>query len=164
MGGTPLNNEVWKLTKFTRTPRREPLTRAMYYDYTFSHTWQRMPNAPWSPRVGMSVVTQKFNQNERILLIGGYGGWLHKKDMIKYVNNHYLYMNSTKEFLDTILIKKQEAAQTVDYSDIIKNINNGLTIIDFDPKVNFEEDDVWNNYDGFRCRSDTWETYDGIEW
>lgn len=164
MGGTPLNNEVWKLIKFTRVSRHEPLTRAMFSNYTFSHSWQRMPNAPWSPRVGMSVVSQKYNSRERMLLIGGYGGWLNKQDMLKYVSNNILYMNHTQEYLETLMQDNINRMTKIDYTEIIKNINNGLTTIDFDPEIIIDETDIWSHYDGFRCRSDTWESYDGITW
>jgi len=30
MGGTPLNNEVWRLTNITKIPRIAPLTRSTY--------------------------------------------------------------------------------------------------------------------------------------
>eukprot|EP01032_Pedospumella_encystans_P017810 gene17810-20287_t len=44
MGGTPLNNEVWKLESITQVPRRAPLTRSMhvvslYANYTYALEW-----------------------------------------------------------------------------------------------------------------------------
>lgn len=96
MGGTPLNNEVWKLEAVRRVQRvHSPLTRSLYNNYTFELDWTRMPDAPWSPRVGMSVVSQWFydtskgevfaNTTERIVLVGGYGGFLEDgPDKVKY--------------------------------------------------------------------------------
>lgn len=113
MGGTPLNSEVWVLNSVTRVARDAPLTRSLYNNYTFALNWTQLPDAPWSPRVGMSVVSQwyyndtagqKFaNSTERMVLVGGYGG-----------------------FLD-------EGANKA-------------------------------KYDGFSCRADSWETYDGRTW
>mmetsp|Transcript_4434 Transcript_4434/g.6643 ORF Transcript_4434/g.6643 Transcript_4434/m.6643 type:complete len:496 (-) Transcript_4434:396-1883(-) len=85
-GGTPLNNEVWKLESAQLIPRVPlPLTRSMFNNYTYNFTWTRMPNAPWSPRVGMGTVSQWYynasnsqtleNSTERVVLAGGYGGW-----------------------------------------------------------------------------------------
>lgn len=44
MGGTPLNNEVWVLDSVEKISRREPLTRAMYSNYTYALSWQQLPN------------------------------------------------------------------------------------------------------------------------
>ena len=88
LGGTPLNNEVWTLDissiqKISRP--RAPLTRAFYLPYTYTMTWMQQLNAPWSPRCGMGAITQfYFNESiqtvdegaPRIVLMGGYGGWL----------------------------------------------------------------------------------------
>eukprot|EP01031_Cornospumella_fuschlensis_P042760 gene42760-52249_t len=86
MGGTPLNNEVWMLNNVSRIARREPSTRSLYSNYTFELHWTQLPNAPWSPRVGMGLVAQYYfdvskkqtvaDAQERIVLIGGYGGWM----------------------------------------------------------------------------------------
>lgn len=85
MGGTPLNNEVWRLTGISPIPRRAPLTRSMFVNTTYNVTWERMPDAGWSPRVGMSVVSHWYHNytagqsvdesTEQLVLIGGYGGW-----------------------------------------------------------------------------------------
>lgn len=112
VGGTPLNNEVWVLENVVRVSRREPLTRSLYENYTFSLSWRQLPNAPWSPRVGAGLVSQWYfdypqqtvdSSRERMVLIGGYGGWL-----TTGVNAHL--------------------------------------------------------HDGFYCRSDSWESYDGFTW
>lgn len=86
MGGSPLNNEVWLLGAVTQVSRREPNTRSMYMPYTYKTTWTMLGNADWSPRCGMSVVSQYFynpklnetfvNSTERMVFIAGFGGWL----------------------------------------------------------------------------------------
>lgn len=87
MGGTPLNSEVWMLDNVTRVMRaHNPLTRSLFNNYTFELDWVQMPDAPWSPRVGMSVVSQWYYNTsagqgftdtaERMVLVGGYGGFL----------------------------------------------------------------------------------------
>lgn len=42
MGGTPLNNEVWRLNNATKHRRREPLTRSHYTNYTYTLNWEFM--------------------------------------------------------------------------------------------------------------------------
>lgn len=86
MGGTPLNNEVWQLVDIQKINRTEPLTRSQFVPYTYNLTWKQMPHAPWSPRVGASLVSQWYfntsqgetidNSRERLVLIGGYGGFV----------------------------------------------------------------------------------------
>lgn len=44
MGGTPLNNEVWRLNNATKYRRREPLTRSHYTNYTYALYWEFMGN------------------------------------------------------------------------------------------------------------------------
>eukprot|EP01034_Spumella_vulgaris_P024096 gene24096-30399_t len=117
MGGTPLNNEVWRLDSVTLvSPRTPPLTRSLYSNETYSLQWTRYPDAPWSPRVGSQVLSHFYfntsNNNEtiadtkeRLVLAGGYGGWLEEN-------------------------------------------TGGVTTV----------------FDGYSCRADTWETYDGITW
>jgi len=85
MGGSPLNNEVWMLVNVTKVSREMPLTRSMYSNYTYQLDWIQQPDAPWSPRVGMGLVSQWFfnktdgetlkDSRERIVLAGGYGGY-----------------------------------------------------------------------------------------
>mmetsp|Transcript_19908 Transcript_19908/g.33321 ORF Transcript_19908/g.33321 Transcript_19908/m.33321 type:complete len:546 (+) Transcript_19908:176-1813(+) len=85
MGGTPLNNEVWQLINVTQVARETPLTRSMYSNYTYVLDWVRLPDAPWSPRVGMGLVSHWFfnvtegeeiaDSRERMVLAGGYGGF-----------------------------------------------------------------------------------------
>lgn len=88
LGGTPLNNEVWMISSITRTTRHTaPLTRAMYLNHTYVLTWQQIGQSPWSPRTGLGAVTQWIplsnvsstsidDRTERILVVGGFGGWL----------------------------------------------------------------------------------------
>lgn len=124
MGGSPLNNEVWVLVNATNVTRSEaPLTRSLYSMYTYKLDWILLGNASWSPRVGMGLVSQVWydveqgesieNGRERLVLAGGYGGWL---DGVQYPPN----VNDTA----------------------------------LEP----------TGYDGYRCRGDTWESYDGINW
>lgn len=111
MGGSPLNNEVWVLRSAVKYKRRQPLTRAMYSDYTYKLEWEFLGNADWSPRVGMGVVSQHYfnytqletiaDSKERMLLVGGYGGWVEGEH---------------------------------------------------------------KDYDGYFCRNDVWESFDGIYW
>eukprot|EP01041_Mallomonas_annulata_P005559 gene5560-11189_t len=84
MGGSPLNNDIWRMKNISRVDRtREPLTRAMFTNYTYHIEWERLPEPPWSPRAGLGVVTHWYHAvdfphsgvNERILVVGGYGGW-----------------------------------------------------------------------------------------
>ena len=43
MGGTPLNNEVWYLDKAVKVfDRAEPLTRAMYSNFTYRLEWKQV--------------------------------------------------------------------------------------------------------------------------
>jgi hypothetical protein len=96
-GGTPLNNEVWRLDTIQKIPRREPSTRSMYNTETYNMTWEFLGEAPWSTRVGMGVVSQWYfnatagetlaNSTERIVLTGGYGGWIKDQD-IRYDGYH----------------------------------------------------------------------------
>lgn len=82
-GGTPLVNDVWILGKITRINRRPPLTRATYLNYTYHLDWTQVtPSAQWSPRCGMSMISQYYFQPNttdtpipRLLLVGGFGGW-----------------------------------------------------------------------------------------
>lgn len=76
MGGTPLNNEVWRMSSIA-------------YDGTRWHMqWQRIDaEMPWSPRSGLQVVRHfgttlpltasmsEVQQQETMVLTGGYGGW-----------------------------------------------------------------------------------------
>lgn len=43
-GGSPLNNEVWRLDTVTRVSRPPPLTRAAYLDYTYELNWTKLDN------------------------------------------------------------------------------------------------------------------------
>lgn len=112
------------LVNVTNVTRSEaPLTRSLYSTHTFDLQWRLIGNAPWSPRVGMGLVSQVWydvlqgesieDGRERMILAGGYGGWLEGVQ----------YTTSTND-------------------DIL------------DPM----------RYDGYRCRGDTWESYDGIQW
>lgn len=112
MGGTPLNNEVWELRNITKVPRPPPATRSLYNNYTYAMEWVQHRDAPWSPRVGMSLVSQFYfdpnrqtlaESRERMVLVGGYGGFT----------------------------------------------NIGVSAA---------------RYDGFSCRGDSWESYDGVTW
>mmetsp|Transcript_4651 Transcript_4651/g.8750 ORF Transcript_4651/g.8750 Transcript_4651/m.8750 type:complete len:421 (-) Transcript_4651:484-1746(-) len=82
MGGTPLNREVWYIKSVKlKTDRPAPLTRAMFMDYTYEVEWGQLEEAPWSPRAGMGLINQPYTgtlsaQTERVVMIGGYGGWL----------------------------------------------------------------------------------------
>lgn len=86
MGGTPLNNEVWRLNNVTKVNRTTPLTRSLYVDYEYEMLWEQLDDAPWNPRVGMGLVSHHYwnatnnetvaNSTERIVMAGGYGGWL----------------------------------------------------------------------------------------
>ena len=113
IGGSPLNNEVWRLDSVTQYTRDAPLTRSNYLDISYKTSWTKLTDkASWSPRAGMSIVSQYYyrpqspfnetiaNSTERLVFIGGFGGHL-----------------------------------------------------DGDKK-----------YDGYRCRSDVWSSYDGITW
>ena len=92
IGGSPFNNEVWRLEEINQITRIEPSTRASYLNYTYSVTWTNMGAAGFSPRAGASVVSQHYfnttanetmaNSTERIVLIGGFGGWL--EDNVNY--------------------------------------------------------------------------------
>jgi len=85
-GGSPFNNEVWRLDSITQIPRYEPSTRATYLNYTYDVEWTNMGQAAFSPRAGLSVVSQYYfnstanetmaNSTERMVVIGGFGGWL----------------------------------------------------------------------------------------
>jgi len=79
IGGSPLNSEVWVLSRVTKVENRDPpLTRAMYMNYTYKFDWElRNPKAPWSPRCGMGFVSQKYPNTalgSRLVFAGGYGG------------------------------------------------------------------------------------------
>jgi hypothetical protein len=121
MGGTPLNNEVWMLDAVTRVSRRAPPTRSLYSNYTYRLQWQQLPDAPWSPRVGAGLVAHWYfppsltvaDSRERLVLVGGYGGWLDERSVNANAN---------------------------------ANAN------------------AKTRYDGFYCRSDAWESYDGSRW
>jgi hypothetical protein len=86
IGGSPFNNEVWRLESIEKTTRREPSTRASYLNYTYSVDWTFLGDAGFSPRAGASIVSQFYynttlnetmaNSTERMVLIGGFGGWL----------------------------------------------------------------------------------------
>jgi hypothetical protein len=93
VGGSPLNNEVWKLDSFAVIDRRTPLTRSMYVNYTYSFQWtQVLESASWSPRVGMGLVSHWwFNDTagqtvdasqEYLVLIGGFGGWTNTSSLL----------------------------------------------------------------------------------
>ena len=84
-GGAPLNNEVWHLSNVIKigTPP-EPLTRSMRATIQFKMEWIQHLNAPWCPRAGMALISHwYFNYTqtnysssvERLVLIGGFGGW-----------------------------------------------------------------------------------------
>ena len=85
IGGSPLINDVWYLKSIKKVARSPPNTRSMYMNYTFETQWvQATNNAPWCPRCGMSVVSQKYfnpvnetvdNSRPRMVLVGGYGGF-----------------------------------------------------------------------------------------
>ena len=87
LGGTPLNNEVYRLNdvqKFERKGAPRP-TRVMFLPYYFEAEWELLsPNgaADWSPRVGFGIFSQWYRTTndyedaaERLVLVGGYGGW-----------------------------------------------------------------------------------------
>ena len=86
MGGTPLNNEVWVLDSIELIPRTTPLTRVGYVNYTYSLSWTKKRDAPWSPRVGFGLLSHYFynetigeteaDNYERMVFIGGFGGWI----------------------------------------------------------------------------------------
>ena len=88
MGGSPLNNEVWRMDDIKMVNRtRAPLTRATWSKQTFKSNWTRLTSsAEWSPRAGMQIVSQWYynatagedssNAVARLVLIGGYGGQL----------------------------------------------------------------------------------------
>ena len=86
IGGSPLNNEVWRLDSIAQTTRQEPDTRADYLNYTYNVQWSKLGNGEFSPRCGATVLTQwYFNATanetasdavQRMVLIGGYGGYL----------------------------------------------------------------------------------------
>lgn len=106
MGGSPLNSEVWRLDSINTVNRTiEPLTRSSFSSYTYETTWTLVGVAPWSPRGGMSVVSQWYwnftgdpalvktrrdtpstdpqyspidgnNAVKRMVLVGGFGGFL----------------------------------------------------------------------------------------
>lgn len=93
MGGSPLNNDVWyvDISSIQKVPRQAPLTRAFYLDYTYNMSWVEAANAPWSPRAGLSAVTQFFFNDStqsvgqgayRLLVLGGYGGWLEQSPAV----------------------------------------------------------------------------------
>lgn len=93
MGGTPLNNDVWYGENIQRINKAStPLTRYMYLDYTYKFEWKQLDNAPWSPRVGMTVLSHMYwnsTKNEssadavnRMILIGGYGGFTDPSDSL----------------------------------------------------------------------------------
>jgi len=98
-GGSPLNNEVWRLESVRRVNREAPLTRAAYLSYTFELNWTRLDGAPWVPRVGHQMVSQWYfdadggetsaDARERILLIGGFGGFL--QDTPGYDGGYHAY-------------------------------------------------------------------------
>lgn len=84
MGGSPLNNEVWRLDFIGKVNRTTiPLTRSAYMSYTYQSDWTSLGNAAWSPRAAMNVLSQWYfnvnqtvdNSTERMVLIGGYGGF-----------------------------------------------------------------------------------------
>ena len=86
IGGSPLNNEVWRLDSIVTGTRLQPDTRANYLNYTYDVSWTNLGNGPFSPRCGSTIVSQwYFNATanetsnsavERMVLIGGYGGFL----------------------------------------------------------------------------------------
>lgn len=96
MGGSPLNNEVWRLDTVTKYDRPHlPSTRAFYLNYTYEVNWtQIVTAAEWSPRCGFSLVTQKWfnhtdgetitDSTERMLVMGGYGGYLSSDTVNSY--------------------------------------------------------------------------------
>ena len=60
MGGSPLNNEVWRLDTVKVVPRLVPTTRALYLNTTHVTSWTFLGNADWAPRAGMNVVSQWY--------------------------------------------------------------------------------------------------------
>jgi hypothetical protein len=91
IGGSPLNNEVWRLETITETTRHPPDTRATYLNFTYDVQWTNLGAADhFSPRAGASLVSQWYynttanetmaNSTERMVLIGGFGGWLQDND------------------------------------------------------------------------------------
>ena len=101
MGGSPFTNDVWRLESIKKVNRTvDPLTRASFSPYTYESKWKQLDDAPWAPRAGMHVVSQwywnftgpasavtfrrardptRVPESElavqRIVLVGGYGGW-----------------------------------------------------------------------------------------
>lgn len=85
-GGSPLNNEVWYLKSINQVPRRQPLTRSMYNNYTYVFDWAKASDGGYSPRAGIGFVSHWFfnqtngetflNSTEHLVVIGGFGGWL----------------------------------------------------------------------------------------
>ena len=84
MGGSPLNNEIWRLDDIWKVNRTTiPLTRTTYMSYTFQSRWTMLGHAAWAPMAGMNVLSQWYfsanetsgNSTERLVLIGGYGGF-----------------------------------------------------------------------------------------
>jgi hypothetical protein len=60
-GGTPLNNEMWRLETIRKVNRTEiPLTRAKYSLYEYELKWKFMGNAEWSPRVGFGLLVHMY--------------------------------------------------------------------------------------------------------
>ena len=74
----------WRVLK--KTSRYEPSTRASYLNYTYSLNWTHLGTGSFSPRAGATLVNQFYynstanetmaNSTERMVLIGGFGGWL----------------------------------------------------------------------------------------
>lgn len=144
LGGSPLNNEVWMLDSYERV-NRPPVsgTRSMVSPYTYHMTWiQVKPYGTdhWSPRVGFGLFSQFYHNTsdeqsydtdaqERLILIGGYGGF-----------------------------PKQLPAGVVD--------NNTYATVNPDgsPVVAVAGDNESPLFDGYGCRSDVWESYDGFTW
>ena len=84
-GGAPLNNEVWHLSKVTRIGLPpSPSSRSMKATIQYKMEWTQHTNAAWSPRAGMAFLSHwyfDYNQTnynasiERLVVIGGFGGW-----------------------------------------------------------------------------------------
>ena len=87
IGGSPFNSEIWRLEEVNLSTRYQPPTRATYLNYTYVLGWTQLTgDAGFSPRAGSLIVSQYYynttanetmaNSTERMVLIGGFGGYL----------------------------------------------------------------------------------------
>lgn len=144
LGGSPLTNEIWMLDSYEKVTR-PPVsgTRSMVSPYTYHMTWIEVKpygTDHWSPRVGFGLFTQFYHNKtggqsyatdaqERLILVGGFGGFPKQLPAGVTDNNTYSAVNS-----------------------------DGTSIV---AKVGDNESPL---FDGYGCRSDVWESYDGTTW